>query len=127
MSYLLCVTNAAFAAKRNSVLANLSVNSTSLDVDMGDNKKCDICELGATNADAEVAFRDFFEVSSSEIDSEKRIPQTRLLPNTLVAEIFRNFWEPTRLPHSVKIGGGQTPLKRIFFGVARARSHGCCC
>ena len=59
MSYLLCVTNAAFAAKRNSVLANLSVNSTSLDVDMGD-KKCVICEVGATNADAEVAFRDFF-------------------------------------------------------------------
>ena len=74
MSYLLCVTNAAFAAKRNSVLANLSVNSTSLDVDMGDNKKCDICELGATNADAEVGSGTFLRCQVLKY-SEKRIPQ----------------------------------------------------
>ena len=75
MSYLSCVTNAAFAAKRNSVLANLSVNSTSLDVDMGDNKKCDICELGATNADAEVGSGTFLRCQVLKYILRKEFPK----------------------------------------------------
>jgi hypothetical protein len=46
-----------------------------------------------------------------------------LLPNTRSLNIFQNFWGADSTPaHTpVKIGGGQTPLKRILFGVARAR------